>query len=123
MYQFLADAVLVVHLAFIAFALGGGLLALWRPRIAWLHIPAAAWSALIEIMGWICPLTPLENYFLKLAGETSYQGDFIARYLLPLIYPAGLTPTIQKIFGGIVIAVNCIIYAVVVIRARRAERA
>ena len=81
---------LAVHLAFIAFVLCGGLLALWRPRLAWLHLPAAAWGAFIEIMGWICPLTPLENYFLKLAGGISYQDDFIARYLWPIIYPAGL---------------------------------
>ena len=119
MYQFLADAVLAVHLAFIAFVLGGGLLALWRPRLAWLHLPAVVWGALIEFMGWTCPLTPLENYFLKLAGDISYQGDFIARYLWPIIYPAGLTPMIQNILGAIVIALNCIIYAVVVIKAKR----
>ena len=119
MYQFLADAVLAVHLAFIVFVLGGGLLALWRPRFAWFHLPAAAWGALIEIMGWVCPLTPLENYFLQLAGEIPYRGDFIARYLWPIIYPAGLTPRIQVILGGLVIALNCIIYTVVVIRAKR----
>lgn len=123
MYRFLADAVLAAHLVFIGFVLGGGLLALWRQRLAWIHIPAAAWGALIEITGWICPLTPLENHFLQQAGEASYQGDFIARYLMPIIYPAGLTPTIQKIFGVIVIIVNCIIYAAVVIKARRQRRA
>ena len=119
MYQFLADAVLAVHLAFIAFVLGGGLLALWRPRLAWLHLPAAAWGALIEFMGWTCPLTPLENYFLKLASDISYQGDFIARYLWPIIYPAGLTPMIQNMLGGFVIVLNCIIYAAVIIKAKR----
>ena len=107
-----------MHLAFIAFVLGGGLLVLWRPRLAWFHLPAAAWGALIEIMGWTCPLTPLENYFLKLAGDISYQGDFIARYLWPIIYPAGLTPVIQNILGAIVIVLNCIIYTVVVIKAK-----
>ena len=119
MYQILADAVLAVHLTFIVFVLGGGLLALWRPRLAWLHLPAAIWGALIEFMGWTCPLTPLENHFLKLAGDISYQGDFIARYLWPIIYPAGLTPMIQNILGGIVIVLNCIIYAAVVIKAKR----
>ena len=120
MYQFLADTVLAAHLAFIVFVLGGGLLALlWRPRLAWLHLPAAVWGAFIEITGWTCPLTPLENYFLQLAGEISYQGDFIVRYLWPVIYPAGLAPMIQNILGGVVIVLNCIIYAVVGIRARR----
>ena len=123
MYQFLADAVLALHLAFIAFVLGGGLLALWRPRLAWLHLPAAAWGALIEIMGWTCPLTPLENYFLQLAGGVSYRGDFIARYLWPVIYPAGLTPRIQIILGVFVIVLNCIIYAAVVSKAKRRKGA
>ena len=118
MYQILADAVLAVHLAFIIFVLCGGLLALWRPRLAWLHVPAAIWGALIEFTGWICPLTPLENYFLELAGSNAYEGGFIARYLWPVIYPAGMTPTIQNILGGIVIVLNCIIYAVVVARMR-----
>ena len=123
MYQFLADAVLAVHLAFIAFVLGGGLLALWRPRLAWLHLPAAAWGALIEFTGWTCPLTPLENYFLQLAGESSCRDDFIARHLWPVIYPAGLTPRIQIILGVFVIVLNCIIYAAVVSKAKRQKRA
>ena len=119
MYQFLADAVLIVHFMFIVLVLGGGLLALRWPRFAWLHLPAAAWGALTELMGWICPLTPLENHFLKLAGEAPYQGDFIARYIWPIIYPAGLTPTIQTMLGGFVIILNCIIYTVVIIRMKQ----
>lgn len=119
MYQFLANMVLVTHLAFIAFVLCGGLLALKWPRLALLHLPAAVWGALIEFMGWTCPLTPLENYFLELAGAASYRDDFISRYLLPILYPAGLTPMIQYLLGGLVIAVNCIIYAAVFRRAQR----
>lgn len=119
MYRVFADAVLVAHLAFIVFVLGGGLLALRWPRLAWLHLPSAAWGALIEFSGWTCPLTPLENYFLERAGDIPYRGDFIVRYLWPVIYPADLTPAIQNVLGGFVIALNCIIYAVVVIRAKR----
>lgn len=119
MYQLLADLVLVIHLAFIAFVVGGGLLALRWPRAAWLHLPAAAWGALIEFMGWICPLTPLENHFLQLAGATGYQGGFIARYIWPLIYPTQLTPAIQTVLGGIVIVLNSIIYAFVFMKVKR----
>lgn len=119
MYRVFADAVLVAHLAFIVFVLGGGLLVLRWPRLAWLHLPAAVWGALIEFAGWTCPLTPLENDFLERAGGISYRGDFIERYLWPVIYPADLTPAIQDVLGGFVIALNCIIYAVVVIGAKR----
>lgn len=119
MYQLLADTVLVVHFLFIVFVLTGGLLAFRWPRIAWLHIPATAWGALIEFMGWICPLTPLENHFLRLGNETTYQGDFISRYILPIIYPAGLTPAIQVMLGSIVIFLNGIIYTLVILRIRR----
>ena len=111
MYQALADAVLVLHFAFIAFVLGGGLLVRRWPRLAWLHVPAVAWGATIEIMGWVCPLTPLENHFRALAGRGLYSGDFVERYLLPLIYPAGLTSTVQLMLGGGVIVLNGVIYA------------
>lgn len=118
MYQSLADAVLVLHLAFIAFVLGGGLLVRRWPRLAWLHVPAVAWGATIEIMGWVCPLTPLENHFRALAGRALYSGDFVERHLLPLIYPAGLTPAIQLMLCSGVIVLNGVIY-VRIFRARR----
>lgn len=119
MYQLLADAVLVLHLAFIVFVLCGGLLALRWPKVAWLHLPAAGWAAFTELTGRICPLTPLENHFLVLSGSTPYQGDFIMHYLWPIIYPAGLTPGIQEILGGLVIALNGIMYGMVIYRWKR----
>jgi hypothetical protein len=123
LYHFLADAVLATHLAFIVFVLVGGVVAIWRPRIAWFHLPVAAWGAFIEIIDWPCPLTTLENYFLKLAGDNSaYQGDFILHYLSPIIYPAGLTIKIQYVLGGFVIVLNGILYAVVVVKARQRRR-
>lgn len=110
MYHLLADIVVVIHLAFIIFVIAGGLLLFRRPRLAWLHLPAAAWGALVEIMRWPCPLTPLENRFRKLGDGTSYEGDFIAHYLLPIIYPENLTAATQLMLGVIVIAVNGVIY-------------
>jgi len=56
-YRFLADLVVTLHLLFVLFVLLGGLLALRWPRVAWLHLPAAVWGALIEFTGGICPLT------------------------------------------------------------------
>jgi len=118
-YQFLADAVAVAHVLFIVFVVAGGLLVLRWPRVAWLHLPAAAWGVLIEIMGWVCPLTPLENRLRSLGG-TPYEGDFVARYLLPVIYPDNLTPAAQRILAAVVVATNLVIYAVVLGRRRRA---
>jgi Protein of Unknown function (DUF2784) len=117
-YQFLADMVLLAHLVFVVFVLLGGLLLLRWPRLIWLHIPAMMWTVFVEVTAWVCPLTPLENYFRELAGGNVYQGEFIARYLLPLLYPAGLTPAIQLLLAGVVIVFNTIIYTVM-IRVRK----
>ncbi|MGH7216148.1 MAG: DUF2784 domain-containing protein [Nitrospiraceae bacterium] len=110
MYHFLADLVLVLHLAFVVFVPGGGLLVLrWR-WIAWLHLPAAVWGAVVEFTGWICPLTPLENWLRVQGGETTYRSDFIAQYLLPVLYPENLTRGIQLLMGTAVVVLNAAIY-------------
>jgi hypothetical protein len=114
-----ADLLVALHFAFIVFVLAGGYLA-WRWRwVIWLHLPAAAWGALIEFAGWICPLTPWEVALRQQAGEAGYAGGFIEHYLIPVVYPAGLTPAIQTILGCAVIAVNAVAYAGLVRRARR----
>ncbi|HQF85373.1 MAG TPA: DUF2784 domain-containing protein [Smithellaceae bacterium] len=110
MYTLLADAVIVIHLLFIAFVVAGGLVVLYRPKVAFLHLPAAFWGAFIEFSGWICPLTPLENHLRQLGGESAYSGDFVDRYLIPVIYPAGLTNQIQNILGAFVVAINLVFY-------------
>jgi Protein of Unknown function (DUF2784) len=110
MYQLLADLVLIVHLAFVVFVLCGGLLVLRRQWVAWLHLPAVVWGAYVEFSGWICPLTPLENWLRTQGGEAAYTGDFIARYLLPILYPMTLTHDVQVVLGALVLAVNLLIY-------------
>ena len=111
MNTFLADALVVVHLFFVAFVMTGGfLLARW-PRLAWLHLPAAAWGAFIEFTGGICPLTPLENHLRVLAGGSAYGGGFVERYLLPVLYPENLTQPVQLALGGAVVGVNLVAYA------------
>ncbi len=90
-YKLLADLVLLVHLAFIIFVIFGGLLAIKNVKWAWLHAPAAVWAGLVEFAGWICPLTPLENWLCSRAGASTYQDSFIAHYLFPLIYPTELS--------------------------------
>lgn len=117
-YRLLADLTLVVHFLFIAFVIAGGFLAIRWPRLAWVHLPCAVWGALIEFAGWICPLTPLENMLRLAGGESGYAGGFVDRYLLPLIYPGGLTHEIQVILGVSAIALNVVAYTVVIRRRR-----
>ncbi|MDH3527839.1 MAG: DUF2784 domain-containing protein [Gammaproteobacteria bacterium] len=110
-YALLADLVLLLHAAFIGFVLLGGLLVLrWRP-LMWLHVPAVIWGILIEVQGWLCPLTPMENRLRKAAGAQGYDAGFIEHYLAPLIYPAGLTPAIQLVLAALVFLINVMIYA------------
>lgn len=110
-YRLSADALVLVHFAFILFVLFGGFLVLWRRWLAWLHLPAVAWGMLVEFTGWICPLTPWEQALRAKAGESGYGGGFIEHYLLALIYPAGLTPAIQTVLGGLVMIANLGVYA------------
>ena len=116
LYRILADALLTVHLLFILFVVLGGLLVLKNRRWAYLHVPAALWGAIIEFKGWICPLTPLENQLRTAGGRAGYAGGFIEHYLLPVVYPPGLTPQIQYLLGSLVIGINLVLYGVVVKR-------
>ncbi len=109
-YRFLADLVLVAHFAFVVFAVVGALLVLrWR-WVVWLHLPAVVWAALIEFAGWICPLTPLENWLRELGGSAGYESGFVEHYILPVLYPGGLTREVQIVLGLLVLAVNIGIY-------------
>jgi hypothetical protein len=110
MHRILADAVLLLHLGFILFVVLGGFLVLRRPQFAWVHVPVFLWGAAIEFGGWICPLTPLEQWLRERGGEAAYSGGFIEHYLTALIYPAGLTRNIQLLIGAGVLAINAAIY-------------
>lgn len=115
-YSLAADLVILLHLLFIIFVIAGGLLAIrwyWSPL---LHLPAFAWAALLELNSWVCPLTPLENHLRSLAGEQGYAGGFIEHYLLPVIYPSGLTSGDQLLLGVILIVMNILVYAYVLLR-------
>ena len=109
--RLLADAVLLAHASFVAFVMLGGLLVLRWPRLAWIHLPVVAWGAVIEFTGGICPLTPLENHWRRLAGEQGYTGGFVEHYVVALLYPEGLTRDLQLALGLIVVAVNSAVYA------------
>lgn len=114
----IADALVVAHFLFIFFVVAGGALVIFWPRVSWLHLPAALWGAVVEFAGWICPLTPLENHFRALAGAATYSGDFVAQYLLPLIYPENLTRETQIVLGLLVVIINIIFYLLAVKKHR-----
>jgi hypothetical protein len=124
LHGLLADAVLALHLGFVLFAVAGALCVLRWPRLAWLHAPAALWAAWIELAGWICPLTPLENALRERAGQAGYSGGFVEHYLLAWLYPDGLTPQVQIALGAAVLVLNALLYAWIIRRARaRGSRA
>lgn len=118
-YHRLADFLVLLHFTFVLFVLFGGLLILkWR-WVIWLHLPAAAWGALTEFTGWVCPLTPLEQWLRETDGGLGYQSGFIEHYVLPLLYPAGLTGQIQVVLGLLVLLLNCGVYLLVLHRRRQ----
>lgn len=117
-YELFADLTVVVHALFVLLVIGGGLLVIRWPRFAWLHLPAACWGVAIEFGGWICPLTPLENYWRRQAGLSGYQESFIERYLEPLLYPLGLAPQRQVLLGMLALSINLIIYGYIWKRKR-----
>jgi len=117
-WSLLADAVVVIHLAFTSFVILGGFLT-WRWRAAaFAHLPALAWGIWIEASGNICPLTPLENRLRHLGGEAGYSGGFIEHYALPVLYPAHLTRNIQWWLAAALVALNVLAYGVFLARQR-----
>lgn len=110
LYQVSADLVLLLHVSFVLFVLFGGFLLIKWPRLMWLHLPAVAWGAFVEFSGWICPLTPLENWLRAQAGEATYTEDFIVRSLSSILYPDALTHEVQLILGTALLIVNLAIY-------------
>ena len=115
-FRLLADLTVIVHLAFVLFVVLGGLLVLrWR-RVAWLHLPAAVWGAWIEFAGWLCPLTPLENWLRERGGRPAYTSSFVERYIIPTLYPDSLSREVQWVLGGLVLLVNGLVYLMVLRR-------
>jgi hypothetical protein len=115
-FRFAADSVLLLHLAFILFAVFGGALAALRRWMPLLHLPAAAWAVFVELTGRICPLTYLENDLRIRAGQSGYTQSFVEHYLISIIYPTGLTREVQFILAGVVVVINITIYGWIALR-------
>ena len=121
-YQIAADMVVAAHLAFVLFAVLGGLLVLWRRYMVLFHLPALVWAVWIECSGGLCPLTPLENWLRRQGGMAGFQGGFIEHYIEPLLYPPGLTRTTQLLLGAVVLIINCGLYGLLFLQIRRNDR-
>lgn len=109
-YSFLADLVVLLHACFVLFVMLGGFLVLWKSYLAWYHLPAVIWGAGIEFLGWVCPLTPLENILRDRGGEAGYSTGFVEHYIVPVLYPAALTRKMQIGLGIFVLGVNTAVY-------------
>ena len=118
-YSFLADLLVVFHLVFILYVMASALLIFKWPKTLWLHLPACFWGMTVEFTGWICPLTPWEIQLRRLAGEEGYTGSFIENYLIPIIYPNGLTREVQMLLGGTVLIVNLSLYTLILIKKEK----
>jgi hypothetical protein len=118
-YRILADLVVVGHFAFVLFVIFGGFFVLWSKRVAWIHVPCVLWAILIELAGWICPLTPLEIMLRRKGGTLAYKSGFIEHYILPVLYPTVLTRRLQITIGFLVFAINLGIYGWVLYRTWR----
>jgi len=115
-FRILADVVVVLHAAFVAFVALGGFLVIWWPKLAWAHLPVAAYGFLIEVVGWTCPLTPLEVWLRRRGGEAGYAGGFVAHYLLPLVYPEPFPRSLAWKLAALVVAANTVAYGLVLLR-------
>lgn len=116
LYRLLADCVVLLHVGFVVFVVLGGFLT-WRWRgVVWAHVPCALWGIAIEYGGWVCPLTPLENALRARAGLQGYAGGFVDHYVIPALYPAGLSRPSQAVLGTVVLVVNIVAYGVLVRR-------
>ena len=121
-YELVADGIVMLHMLFILFVVSGGFLALRWLKMVYLHIPAVVWGVYIEFSGAICPLTPLENWFRLKSGQIAYEGDFIERYIIPIIYPANLTRELQVTLGVCALLINLLAYGLLISQRRKGGR-
>ncbi|MDJ0838973.1 MAG: DUF2784 domain-containing protein [Acidobacteriota bacterium] len=121
-WRILADLVLVFHFCLVMFAVAGGLLVLYKRWVAWLHVPFVLWAAIVNLAGWVCPLTPMENRFRLNAGQSGYEGGFVVHYIMPLVYPGGMTRNWELAAGVSVFVWNILLYALIIHRFKRRKK-
>lgn len=83
----LADAVILIHLLWIVLVLVGVVWTRGRPVWTAVHLACLVWGIVVEVGPWPCPLTTLEDYLARQAGEHATAGNFIFHGVETLIYP------------------------------------
>jgi len=110
MLSLAADAVVAVHLLFVAFLLVGGFLAWWWPGAALIHVLALVVSAGIYLGGRDCPLTNLEKDLRTRGGEAVYPDGFIAHYLVTPVFAGGMTAALGYSLVALVAGATLVAY-------------
>lgn len=116
-YLFVADALLVTHVLFVAFVVFGLLLIVaggirgWSwVRNPWFRVTHLACIGIVVLQSWfgvICPLTTWEMAMRARAGDATYAGSFIAHWLGELLYyqaPPWVFALAYTAFGLLVVA-------------------
>lgn len=107
-----ANIVLLIHFAIVLFAVFGALGVLASARWPWYHLPVVIWSSAVNLAGWTCPLTPLENRFRVAAAGQGYEGGFVQHYVGSLVYPGGMPRRFELIAGVAIVVWNALLYGV-----------
>ena len=115
-YLLAADAVLLLHVLFVAFVVVGLLLILAGRLLSWdwvrnwwfrvIHLGAIGIVVLQAWLGVICPLTRLEMYLRDRAGDTTYAGSFVSHWLEAILYyraPAWVFAVAYTLFAIVVV--------------------
>jgi hypothetical protein len=116
-YRVAADAVVVLHFAFVVFVVVGGVLALRWPKVLWVHVPVVLYSVWIITFSITCPLTPLERDLRERGGRDRYDESFIERYVEGVLYPGDMLRQAQFVAAVIVVGS----WVTVALRRRRSD--
>lgn len=110
MYRLLADATAGVHFLFVAYLVVGGFLACrWR-RTIWTHLAAVIWGFGTVLFDLTCPLTNLENWARRRAGEAGLPpSGFIDHYLTGVLYPRSALELV-RVLVVLVVVTSWVLY-------------
>lgn len=114
MFQIFATLTLIIHLGFILFVICGSLFFFWKKKLIIFHFICLLWAVFVEFFDFLCPLTYVENWFLKMSRLPTYSNGFVEKYIFPIVYPPNLTEEKQFFFGILLIVINLFAYSFII---------